>query len=66
MKTITTWRALMMYAAAEGAARKSGDPERIEKAKKACDDYAALCLTADEMLLDCTYADLAKPREHRN
>lgn len=58
MRTVVTFHALMQYAGALGKARKSGDPERIAKAQKAHDDYVALCREADQMLLDCTYADL--------
>lgn len=58
VKVITDFRALMTLAKELGAARQSGDPEAIAVAQKAHDEYARLCLDADEMTLGSTWGAL--------
>jgi len=58
IKTITSFKTLMLYAKELGKARASGDSERIEKAKKLHDEYRDMCLKSDMMLLSCRVRDL--------
>jgi len=58
MKLITSWDTLMHYARELGAARQSGEAERIEKAQKQHDDYRDLCLKADRMSLNTSLGSL--------
>ena len=52
VKTITNFNELMRLAHLLGKARMSGNEDEIKKAQKEHDDYAKLCLEADEMRLD--------------
>lgn len=61
IKIKTDFRVLMAHAAAVGAAKKSGDPLRIENAVKEHDAYKELCLNADEMALGITWGQLDNP-----
>ena len=51
VKVITDLGVLMRLARDMAKARKEGDPEKIKKAKKKHDDYHAICLKSDEMMI---------------
>jgi len=66
LKVVAHLRTLLNYAGELGAAEKSGDPERIAKAKKRHDDYAALCTTPGvEMTIGMTHGELYGPNLKR-
>lgn len=54
MEIVTSWQTLMQYAKELGQAKLSGDKNRIEEAKKKHDDYAAICIKSNRMVLHCT------------
>lgn len=54
MKIICSWRTLGALAKAEADAIRSGDPERIAKAKAEYEDYQQMCLKADGMVIGMT------------
>jgi hypothetical protein len=60
MEIVTSFQTLMHYAKLLGDARKSGDPEKIRKAKEKHDEYAEMCLKADSMLTGFTSGSLSK------
>lgn len=55
MKIVTDFRELMRLARALGNAKKEGDPVAIAKAQAEHDEYKALCLKSDRMLLGVPY-----------
>jgi len=56
--TVTDFRVLMRLAYAVGQAKKSNNPEELEKAEAAHDAYRDQCLAADQMSLGVRYGDL--------
>jgi hypothetical protein len=52
IKTVTFASTLMYKAKQVGKAKIAGDPEEIAKAEAALEEYEALVLASDEMLLD--------------
>jgi hypothetical protein len=51
METVTYWSTLIQYAKEQAAAEKSGDQARIAEATKRHQDYKALCLSSDKMVI---------------
>lgn len=51
MKTVAFFNTLMQLASELAFAERSGDEEKIRKARKAHDDYKAVCLNADEVVI---------------
>ena len=51
MELVTFWTTLMEYAYEVGQARKSGDKKRLAEAEKKLEEYKAVCLMADRMII---------------
>jgi hypothetical protein len=60
-KTVTYMSTLMHYAGMVGAAKRSGDPDRIKAAEAQHDEYKNLMLESDEVKADIP-ARWANPR----
>ena len=58
IEIVTSWQTLIHYAKELGQARRSGDKERIDKAKKKHDEYRDMCLKSDRMVLPFTNRDM--------
>jgi hypothetical protein len=54
IKVVTYFSVLCSLARELAEAEKSGNQEKIEKAKVAHDNYKQLCLESDEMIINTT------------
>ncbi len=61
MKMVTFFSTLLRYAREEADACKSGDADRIAKAKATHEAYRQACLSADEMQIPpCTRSGVSQ------
>ena len=58
IEIVTDFRVLLQLARAVAQAEKAGDKDAIATAKASHQEYEALCLKADRMLLGVTRGDL--------